>query len=347
MARAARLPPGRDQSKGLLVVLGAVRAVVKEAALRALGSGVAVRRKLRAIGDSRALTILNLHRVAPDDRSAYPPLDPALFEALIAFLQDHFEILTFADLDSAPAAGRPKLILSFDDGYRDFYDHAAPILARRGVRVNHNVIPACTESGTPPLNVVLQDFIGRAPAALIEALDVPGFAVDRPLGARLDLGNRLSGFLKDKPIAEQKALAAHLLPQLRRDPDFAPTPMMSVDELREMAEVHEIGAHSFEHANMAQESDDYLREDVARCRAWFAGTLGREMTIYAFPNGSYRAAQLEIVRDAGVRHILLVDEDFSSLGASLHRRFTFDARSEHEVRFRATGAFKWPDRAAA
>jgi hypothetical protein len=48
-----------------------------------------------------------------------------------------------------------------------------------------------------------------------------------------------------------------------------------------------------------------------------------------------------------VRHILLVDEDFSSPGASLHRRFTFDARSVAEARFRATGAFKWPERSAA
>ncbi len=328
-------------------MLGAVRAVVKEAALRALGSGIAVRRKLRAIGASGAVTILNLHRVAPDDRSAYPPLDPKLFEALIVFLKARFEIVTFAELAAGPAGGRPKLILSFDDGYRDFYDHAAPVLARHGVRVNHNIIPAYTESGLPPLNVVLQDFIGRAPAALVEGLDVPGFAVERPLGSRLDLGNRLSLFLKEKPIAEQKALAAHLLPQLRRDPGFAPTPMMTLDQLRDVAEVHEIGGHSFEHANMALETDGYLREDVARCRAWFAEELGREMTIYAFPNGSYRAAQLEIVREAGVRHILLVDEDFSSPGASLHRRFTFDARSPAEVRFRATGAFKWPDKAAA
>lgn len=330
-----------------MFVLGAVRAVMREAALRALGSGWAVRRKLRSIDASGAVTILNLHRVAPDDRSSYPPLDPKLFDRLIGFLKAHFDIVTFAELAGGGAGGRPKLILSFDDGYRDFHQHAAPILAGHRVRVNHNIIPACVESGLPPLNVVVQDFVGRAPAALVERLDLPGFAIERPVRSRVDLGNRLSRFLKEKPIAEQKQLAQLLRGQMLRDPEFAPTPMMNLDELREVAETHEIGGHSFEHANMALETDDYLREDVERCRAWFGKKLGRPLTIYAFPNGSYRPGQVEIVREAGVEHILLVDENFSRNRARLHPRFTFDARSTAELRFRATGAFRWPERTAA
>jgi peptidoglycan/xylan/chitin deacetylase (PgdA/CDA1 family) len=328
-------------------VLGAVRAMVKEAALRALGSGLAVRRKIHSISASGAVTVLNLHRVAPDDRSSYSPLDPKLFDGLLAFLKTHFEIVTFAELEADPAGSRPKLILSFDDGYRDFYNHAAPILDARNVRVNHNIIPACVESGVPPLSVVVQDFIGRSPAALIERLEIPGFAMVRPLRSRFDLGKRLSAYLKEKPIVEQKAFADHLRPQLLRNCNFAPTPMMSLDQLCEVAEVHEIGGHSFEHASMALETDEYFRDDVQRCRAWFDEKLGREMTIYAFPNGSYRPRQVENVREAGVRHILLVNENFSAAGEGLYNRFTFHARSPSEVRFRATGAFRRPERQAA
>jgi peptidoglycan/xylan/chitin deacetylase (PgdA/CDA1 family) len=113
--------------------------------------------------------------------------------------------------------------------------------------------------------------------------------------------------------------------------------MMTLDEVRQVAAEHDIGGHSWDHATMGLESDDYFRDDVARCDAFFRENLGQPMSIYAFPNGSCTPAQLGIARQAGIQHILLVDEDFSA-GGDVHHRFTFGAESRAEVRFRATGA---------
>lgn len=324
-----------------------LRAFVKHAALSALGSAPVVGCKIRRIAAYERLTILNLHRVAEHDASSYSPVDPRLFDELLRFVKRHFETVTFAEVAEARRGGRPKLILSFDDGYKDFIEVAAPLLDSHGVRANLNIIPACVESGQPPLNVIVQDFIGRAPAEAIERLVVPGFAISTPLRSRVALGNTLSAFLKQKPIAEQEAIGAILIEQLSRTSDFAPTPMMTLDEVSQVAAFHEIGAHSFAHANMAAETDDYLRVDLKRCRAWLWGKLGVPLNIYAFPNGSYRPGQIGIVRAAGVRDVLLVDEEFSSAGAHVHPRHTFDALSVPEMRFRATGAYSWPKRRRA
>lgn len=326
--------------------LAALRGIAKSLALRTLGSRPAAAGKLGWIGRQGVLTIANLHRVAADDGSSYPPLDPGLFEDLLRFVKRHFTIVTFADLETLQPGPKPPLILSFDDGYKDFAQVAAPLMAKHGVRANLNLIPGCIESGLPPLNVHLADFIGRAPPAAIAALRVPGFVMPERIGPRQALGDALSLFLKSKPIAEQKAIGEDLIAQMALQADFAPTPMMSLEEVRQVAAVHEIGAHSFEHANMAAESDDYLRADIARCRAWLDDKLGLPLDIYAFPNGSYRPGQIEILLSAGIRHVLLVDERFSSPGANVHPRITFDARSRHEMRFRATGALAWPKAAA-
>lgn len=317
------------------------RTVAKTIALRFLASGSAIERKVGAIQAAGVLTILNLHRVGPDDSSAYRPLDPRLFDALLGFVTQHFALVTFGDLEATAGSDRPRMILSFDDGYADFADHAAPLLRKHGVRVNHNIIPECVESGLPPLNVALQDFIGRAPMDAVRSLPIPGFEFG-PTNSRFQLGDRLSNFIKGKPIAEQKALADQLLPELRQVEGFRPTPMMTLAQVKEMAATHEVGAHSFSHASLACETDDFVRDDALACRSWFADRLGQPMRVYAVPNGSYRPEQLESLREAGVDHVLLVDEDFSSPDARTHKRFTFWAHSRAEVRFRATGGFRRP-----
>ena len=315
---------------------------VKDAAFRLLGSHAIVRAKLRAIERSGLVTILNLHRVAPEDGSSYPPLAPQLFDALLGFVKQHFEVVTFGTM--AQPTDRPRLILSFDDGYADFFDHAMPILERHGLRANQNIIPACIERGEPPLNVIMQDFIGRAPRPALRSLKVEGFPFDADREDRMALGNRMSSFLKTQTIAVQNRLREALLPQLARVAEFRATPMMSLEQVRRAASVHEIGAHSFEHASLGLESDDYLRDDIRRCRAWFDSRLGTPLSICAVPNGSYRLGQVDILRAEGIAHILLVDEDFTPANGDLHRRFTFDAASLPELRFRATGGWRWPTR---
>jgi peptidoglycan/xylan/chitin deacetylase (PgdA/CDA1 family) len=113
---------------------------------------------------------------------------------------------------------------------------------------------------------------------------------------------------------------------------------MSVDEIAEVAGYHEIGSHSFEHATMSAETDDYVTEDAARCRDWHVRVLGRQPDVYAFPNGSAGAGHAEIVRAAGYRDVLLVGENFSRPGNWLHKRFTMYGNTTGELKFRSVGA---------
>jgi peptidoglycan/xylan/chitin deacetylase (PgdA/CDA1 family) len=100
-------------------------------------------------------TILNLHRVGNNAGSAYRPLDPTLFDELLTFAKHEFAVVTIAELREK--SRKPKLVLSFDDGYRDFATTAVPILRKHGLRANQNIIPRCVETGLPPLNVMAKD----------------------------------------------------------------------------------------------------------------------------------------------------------------------------------------------
>lgn len=323
-------------------MMGRGRPLLRHAAFAALGSPTVQAAQLGRVRRARALTILNLHRVDDAQGSAYEALKPALFDAMIGWLKARFRIVTFAELETLAAGAKPPLILSFDDGYKDFIEVAAPILRKHGVRANQNVIPGCVESGRPPMNVILQDFIGTAPAALLREVTMPGLDGGLDPDDRVRSGIRASALLKMRPIADQKAIFAVLERHFERFDGFRTTPLMTATDVEEIAAEHEIGAHSWEHATMSAETDAYLADDAARCRDWCRRITGAEPRIYTFPNGAVREGQAQAVRTLGYSSVLLVGEDFSRPDAWLHRRFTIHASTPAEARFRATGGLRRP-----
>lgn len=284
------------------------------------------------IREVRPVTILNLHRVGPSDGSAYRPMSSDCFSYLLDFVEAKFELSTFETCRLR--SDKPRLIISFDDGYKDFLEFAVPLLDRRGIAVNQNVIPDCMETGLPPLNVIAQDFIGKAPRELVLKLDIPGFDIRKIPEARL--GGRISSFLKERPFQEQRQLRDWLLPQFFAWQEFKPTPMMTLEEVRQLRGRHEIGAHSYAHATMQYQSKEFFEQDVQRCKSYFSNSIRQEMNIYAFPNGSHTPEQIQVLKEQGVAHILLVGNCFSD-GGDVHRRFGFDAETKREIRFKALG----------
>lgn len=65
------------------------------------------------------IPILCFHHLS--DLDYYTAISPARFAALLARLQEKFTLIDSSDLDKAPfpAAGKPPLLLTFDDAYED------------------------------------------------------------------------------------------------------------------------------------------------------------------------------------------------------------------------------------
>lgn len=98
----------------------AVRRATKAAALV---PGLATRRRT---GD---VVILLYHRIASGTEEIGVP--PDLFERQIAHLAERERVLSLEDaLDRQNGGG---VVITFDDGYRDFHQRAVPVLARYGV----------------------------------------------------------------------------------------------------------------------------------------------------------------------------------------------------------------------
>ena len=91
----------------------------------------------------RRLTVLAYHRIADPNVPGFDTFKPnvsatpAAFAAQMDFIRQRFNVISRSDLvawlqDQQPLPPHPALI-TFDDGYRDNFDHALPILQQRNM----------------------------------------------------------------------------------------------------------------------------------------------------------------------------------------------------------------------
>ncbi len=297
---------------------------------------------LRRHAEVGSTLILNLHRVSPEVRPYSPPMQPEVFAELLEWLREETAVRMLGDLRRLEEGDRrgPSVVLSFDDGYKDFIEYAMPILDQAGTRANQNVIASCIETGRLPWNMQLVDFLNAAPASLVRSIRIPGFtarlATDDSL-RKERFGAAIGNHLKRLSPSERAAAWSELQPLMDRVEVKRPTRMMSPEDVAQAAAAgHEIGAHSYSHESMALVDDEEFLADLAKCRS-VLGRIGVDGKIYAFPNGSYRPEQLRLLEDSGVEHILLMGERPSRPSARVHTRLTLRGHSVAEVRARAAG----------
>jgi peptidoglycan/xylan/chitin deacetylase (PgdA/CDA1 family) len=295
---------------------------------------------LRALNRRRGrVAVLNFHRVSPDKNPYWSPMSPEAFRELMRHLHTTCEVATVGELANRARTSRPRVVLSFDDGCRDFVEYAMPILAGLGLRANHNLIIESVEQERPPWMIRLIDALRAAPDAHVRSLAVPGAAVTlrgSDDAAKTAYATELTAYLKSMTPQERRLNCPEVVALVDDVDASALTPMMNRADVAAAAEVHELGGHSYDHETLSRLDEAEFLEQVARCQAFFDG-LGRPMNIFAFPYGSHRPEQIRLLQQRGVEHVLLVDERLAEAGSGVYTRITMYGDSQAELKLRAMG----------
>ena len=105
----------------------------------------------RAHGEpvSALIRVLAYHSVAPTQTNYCKTdirVDPPDFERQMAYLARHYRVLpldeAIAKLTSGRSLPAKAVAITFDDGYRDNYEHAFPVLRRWGLPATFFVVSA-------------------------------------------------------------------------------------------------------------------------------------------------------------------------------------------------------------
>jgi peptidoglycan/xylan/chitin deacetylase (PgdA/CDA1 family) len=297
--------------------------------------------------------ILTYHSVAPPERTEWVDprnrIDPERFARHVEFLATHRRVIALDELADALESGEPlpagSVVLSFDDGYRDTLEVAAPILARYGVPAVVYVPTAIVSRGEPPWSDQVYSWFRTRRGRRLGALDGSRLSFDLTTskGAAAAHAAVSESLLRSWP-AERRALLAQLEAQLEPAGEM-PRLTLSWDELRDLRRRFDgiqIGLHTAEHVDLTARDPDSVREELAHCVADAERELGVHPQHFAYPYDRANARTRELMTEQGFRTAVCADRRHCLISGPVDRlalpRVNAPA-SETLLRFWTSGAY--------
>jgi peptidoglycan/xylan/chitin deacetylase (PgdA/CDA1 family) len=263
---------------------------------------------LSPAGRRARLSILIFHRVVPQPDPLAPSEPDAIeFEAQMRWVRDWFNVLPLSRaVDALYDSSLPPRALSitFDDGYADNEELAAPILSRLGLSATFFVSTGFLGGGCMWNDRVIEAVRACAKPVLdVSALGLGRLAVVSVAERRLAIGTLLKGIKHldqaDRDSATDSIVAAcgaHRSPAL----------MMQPAQLRSLrAQGMEIGAHTVTHPILTRLGAAAARDEIERGKATLEAIADAPVELFAYPNGvpgqDYAAAHVVMARECGFK----------------------------------------------
>ena len=275
-------------------------------------SGHFQRRWKRSARASGLGVVLCYHRVVDcsERRKAGLTVDEgitaATFEAQIRFMLSHFQPIQASDALQGEPDGHPRFAVTFDDGYADNHDVAAPILRRLGVPATFYVVSRYVGTARRFWWDRLAALVRNTSATelVLNAAGAPGRLSLSGPAARIAATDRLGAWLRGLPQPAVEAALADLAYRLGCEDQPLPSDrLMDWPQLRALAaQGFEIGSHTADHLNLAHLDGPALQDQVIASKAEIEVQTGQPVLSLAYPYGGaqhFGAAAREAVHRAG------------------------------------------------
>ena len=250
------------------------------------------------LGMRSKLTVLMYHRVLEDaDCAEYPfpslVMPRSWFEAQLDYLCERMRVLPVSEallrLRDSSLGSKPLVCLTFDDGYVDNFEIAAPLLEARGLRGTFYITAGAVQAQQPL-------WYDRA-AALWTSLG--GQEIRDRIGEAIEVDapgceTRESWIQWLKEVSDDRRKSIMTLLEGGAKDSALPCALMTADQVRQLAERgHEIGSHTLWHPILTTMAEDERRHEIEGARKllqeWTKGEVGG----FCYPNGDF---DLEVVR---------------------------------------------------
>jgi len=274
--------------------------------------------------------IVNYHYVDDPrpDRGGFHPCPIEEFEKQIAFLSNEYTVTTVADVFRTTQSGKKEKVcaLTFDDGLKDNFINAIPVLKKYDARATFFPITKTTEGFLPTThkmhfllshesaekitdryNAFLEDVFPH----MVEAFSIS--KTERLTRIRKLYDDVITANVKETmnrvPSAVRNLFLKTLFKELElNEKEMARSLFMAPEELKTLRETkHAIGCHGHSHEALDSLEEVMIREDISSARKTLRNILGEITEIFAYPQSAPSGRLHDILEDEGFSYALTTE----------------------------------------
>lgn len=259
-------------------------------------------------GSRGRLSILIYHRVlAQADPLAPDVPDARAFEMQMRWVRAWFNVMPLRRAVDLLYAGRipPRaLAITFDDGYADNEEIAAPILRRLGMSATFFISTGYLDGGCMWNDRIIEAVrTCRRDSLDLGWIGLEGIELTSQVFRQRAVGTILER-IKHLPPAERSAAVERI--ESLAGTRTRPVLMMATDQVRRLrSQGMEIGAHTVTHPILTRLDDRSARDEMLRGKQHLEDLLDEAVELFAYPNGApgrdYAAAHVAIAAECGFR----------------------------------------------
>jgi peptidoglycan/xylan/chitin deacetylase (PgdA/CDA1 family) len=291
-----------------------VKTAVASALAKAHDRGLAGRRRAY-----RPL-VIGYHRIVEDFEAESKDEMPSMLTSVDMFkrhlecLGQAFRFVTLDEIGDRLLNGlpfhEPVAAITFDDGYRDVYELALPILERKGIPAAMFVVTDLVGRPSWQIHDKLYHLVAKAfrcwddPRSkmfgLLHELGLPAHDLTR----RSSIGNPMlavSTLLPELPQADIRRLMLGL--EMSVGNGFHNVPLTvtweMVENMRRRGFI--IGSHTATHVSLPVETSRRIDEELIGSKTVLETQLGERIDHFAYPGGHFNSDVVDAVQKAGYR----------------------------------------------
>lgn len=272
------------------------------------GGLITVYEKIKAWRLAEKNRILDYHWVSPERASwiTAVPLHPTLFEWQLRYIKNHFHVMALDELfdylvndRTLPSNGA---VVTFDDGYKDNYLYAVPLLKKYKIPATFFLTTGPMENGGLHWFDELAYSIRNSRPAVLE---IEGFGVlslgpkqserDKAVSCIMRTLRRLRPKERDRILVDIRRQTGVAIPD-----DLSGRAMLSWEDVRDMVrDGFRIGAHSTTHAVLTMASSEEARMEISESKKTLEDRLQLDVKTFSYPFGQHNAGIIKMVKASG------------------------------------------------